>query len=161
MLTMATRARRAPALTYLACLAVGAPLRAFGADAFFPVGTPGVAWGAAERAKWRAERAIVRSYRDEVLAPLVESPDLGARFIVEQYGALPIDAARYPLFAARTRDWRAGKPCVLVTGGVHGYETSGVLGAAPPPPFLFCSREQRPIVTLSLVGFYLSNEARS
>ncbi|HET8940974.1 MAG TPA: M14 family metallocarboxypeptidase, partial [Rudaea sp.] len=34
-----------------------------------------------------------------------------------------------PLFVLRSRDWRDAVPCMLVTGGVHGYETSGVMGA--------------------------------
>jgi predicted deacylase len=49
--------------------------------------------------------------------------------IVEQYGSLPHDPDRYPLFAVKTRDWQPDKPHILVTGGVHGYETSGVQGA--------------------------------
>ena len=43
------------------------------------------------------------------------------------YGRLGL--GRYPLLAVRSRDWQAGRPVVLVTGGVHGYETSGVQGA--------------------------------
>ena len=39
------------------------------------------------------------------------------------------DPARFPLFAAFSKNWDESKPCVLVTGGVHGYETSGVQGA--------------------------------
>ena len=31
--------------------------------------------------------------------------------------------------AVLSKDWDAAKPSVLVTGGVHGYETSGVQGA--------------------------------
>ena len=49
-----------------------------------------------------------------------------------RYGALPYDDAdpdRYPLFAVKTKGWSVDKPSVLVTGGVHGYETSGVQGA--------------------------------
>ena len=49
-----------------------------------------------------------------------------------RYGALPYDDAdadRYPLYAVKTKEWSADKPSVLVTGGVHGYETSGVQGA--------------------------------
>lgn len=37
--------------------------------------------------------------------------------------------ARYPLFAVRNRTWNPDRPVVVVTGGVHGYETSGVQGA--------------------------------
>lgn len=46
-----------------------------------------------------------------------------------QYGALSVDAARYPLVAVTSHDWDPNLPSVLVTGGVHGYETSGVQGA--------------------------------
>ena len=55
-----------------------------------------------------------------------------------------LDAERYPLFAVKTKDWAADKPHLLVTGGVHGYETSGVQGAllflqVPPCGCLCCS----------------------
>jgi hypothetical protein len=36
---------------------------------------------------------------------------------------------RFALMALRSRNWQPDLPCVLVTGGVHGYETSGVHGA--------------------------------
>ncbi len=88
------------------------------------------AWGDAERAAWLVRANVLRrgptAYRDEVLAK-VEA--LKATFDVEQYGALSQDPARYPLFAIKTRNWDAAKPYVLITGGVHGYETSGVQGA--------------------------------
>jgi hypothetical protein len=48
---------------------------------------------------------------------------------VRDYGALTVNPALYPLKAALSRNWDAAKPTVLVTGGVHGYETSGVQGA--------------------------------
>jgi len=79
-----------------------------------------------EKAEWFASRSVKRSYKDEVLVKILE---LNKRFMVEQYGALPLDKERYPLFAVRTQHWDSSKPYVLVTGGVHGYETSGVQGA--------------------------------
>jgi hypothetical protein len=118
-------------------LAPGAALAAATASSsphFYPVGTAGKAWGDAERAQWLALVGTPqRSYADEVLAAL---EPLKERFDVEQYGALSMDAARYPLFCVKTRGFDAanGKPCVLVTGGVHGYEASGVQGA-----LLFCA----------------------
>ena len=112
-------ARRGP--TALAAAALSS------AAAAYPIGTVGVKWGAAEREQWRESRAIVRSYQSEVVEK-VKALDNG-RFVVEQYGALSQDASRYPLFSVRSKDWSADKPCVLVTGGVHGYETSGVQGA--------------------------------
>jgi hypothetical protein len=92
----------------------------------YSIGTPGQPWGDAEKAEWLASISGNRSYKDEVVAKIDELKD---RFDVEQYGALPMDKERYPLYAVKTRQWDSGKPYVLVTGGVHGYETSGVQGA--------------------------------
>lgn len=47
-------------------------------------------------------------------------------FDVEQYGALSMDEDRYPLFCLKTKFWAEDKMNLFVTGGVHGYETSGV-----------------------------------
>ena len=96
---------------------------------FYRFGKPGVPWGDEERAAWVADVGTVkRSYAEEVLAKL---DALREKFDVEQYGALSHNPERYPLFCIKTRgfDPKNGKPCVLVTGGVHGYETSGVQGA--------------------------------
>ena len=92
----------------------------------FPVGVPGRAWGSAEVAEWRSRQVRKRSYMDDVLT-VVER--LGARFDVMEYGRLDYAPRSYPLFALRSHDWDDARPCALVTGGVHGYETSGVHGA--------------------------------
>ncbi|MFM2582452.1 M14 family metallopeptidase [Vibrio campbellii] len=92
----------------------------------YPIGTPGQSWGEAERKAWCEQRDVKRSYQDEVVTKI---DALRERFDVEQYGALSYDEARFPLFCIKTRNWDAAKPVVLVTGGVHGYETSGVHGA--------------------------------
>ena len=93
----------------------------------YPIGTPGQPWGSAEKAEWRARQRKQRSYADEVVSKIDALRD---RFGVTQYGELDYAAdGRYPLFAIRNRDWDDGLPVMLVTGGVHGYETSGVHGA--------------------------------
>jgi hypothetical protein len=92
----------------------------------YPIGTPGIPWGDAEKTEWRAGQARKRSYADEVVGVVERLRD---RFDVEQYGQLDYGDDSYPLFAIRSRDWRDDLPVVLVTGGVHGYETSGVHGA--------------------------------
>lgn len=92
----------------------------------YPIGTPGQPWGEAERKAWCEQRDVKRSYQEEVVTKI---DALRERFNVEQYGALSYDEARFPLFCIKTRNWDAAKPVVLVTGGVHGYETSGVHGA--------------------------------
>jgi len=92
----------------------------------YPIGTPGVPWGPAEKAAWLARQSRKRSYQDDVLSA---RPRLASRYDVVEYGRLDFDPQRYPLVAYRTRSWQADLPVVLVTGGVHGYETSGVHGA--------------------------------
>ena len=93
---------------------------------FYPLGTPGQPWGPAERAQWRARQLRQRSYADDVLA-VVER--LRERFDVETYGEVVYGDEHFALRAIRSRHWNAALPTVLVTGGVHGYETSGVHGA--------------------------------
>jgi len=95
-------------------------------DSFYPVGTPGQPWGEAEKRQWLARQRKQRSYADEV-ASVIES--LRGDFDVSIYGELDYPPERYPLYALRSRDWNEGLPTALVTGGVHGYETSGVQGA--------------------------------
>jgi len=92
----------------------------------YPIGTPGRPWDAAEVAAWQARQIRRRSYQADVLS-VIET--LRARYDVEQYGRLDHDPDRYPLFCIKSRGWWDELPWVLVTGGVHGYETSGVLGA--------------------------------
>jgi hypothetical protein len=96
----------------------------------YPIGTPGTPWDAAERATWLARQQRQRSHADEVLAPLHAALPAAAELL--PYGELDyrrLGLPAYPLLAVRSRDWQANRPVVLVTGGVHGYETSGVQGA--------------------------------
>ena len=93
----------------------------------YPIGTPGQPWGDAEKAQWRATQRKRRSYADEVDARIDALRD---RFDVSTYGTLDYGAdGSYPLHALRFRDRDETLPVALVTGGVHGYETSGVHGA--------------------------------
>lgn len=93
---------------------------------FYPIGTLDQAWGEAELAQWRARQVRQRSYADDVLSCIDR---LRERFDVSAYGEVAYAGERFPLFAIQSKDWQATLPCVLVTGGVHGYETSGVHGA--------------------------------
>lgn len=95
-------------------------------QAQYPIGTPGQPWGAEERALWRAQQQIKRSYHDEVEAPLQQ---LAGKFELFQYGELNYPEGNYHLWGAQSHAWNEHLPTVLVTGGVHGYETSGVQGA--------------------------------
>ncbi|MGH8041320.1 MAG: M14 family metallopeptidase [Rudaea sp.] len=92
----------------------------------YPIGTPGHPWGDTEKNAWRARQHKQRSYATQVVGAVDR---LRAQWDVVQYGQLDYPPDRYPLFALRSGNWREDLPIVLVTGGVHGYETSGVQGA--------------------------------
>ncbi|MET0231092.1 MAG: M14 family metallocarboxypeptidase [Rhodanobacteraceae bacterium] len=92
----------------------------------YPIGSPGHPWGPAEKAEWRSRQPRRRRYDADVL-PVLDR--LREHFDIETYGRLEYPPESYDLFAIRSRAWRDDLPCALVTGGVHGYETSGVLGA--------------------------------
>lgn len=92
----------------------------------YPIGTPGQPWGDAETAEWRSRQPRRRSYAEDVVGAIDR---LRGRFDVVEYGRLEYGDDSYPLLAVRSRDWNDDLPVVLVTGGVHGYETSGVHGA--------------------------------
>lgn len=93
---------------------------------FYPIGTPGLPWGAAELAQWRARQRRQRSCVEDVQCR-VEA--LRHRFDVHSYGTVTYGDECFELLCVRSRNWVRNRPVVLVTGGVHGYETSGVLGA--------------------------------
>ena len=82
--------------------------------------------GESERSTWLAKQTIKRSYAEEVIARLDPLKD---NFELEQYGALSYSPEQYPLFTLKSRQWDHDKATILITGGVHGYETSGVQGA--------------------------------
>ena len=95
-------------------------------EGFHAIGTPGQPWGDAEKTEWLARQSRKRSYEADVLSVIER---MRPRFHVMQYGQVEYGPDSYPLFAIRSRAWSDGLPCALVTGGVHGYETSGVHGA--------------------------------
>jgi hypothetical protein len=92
----------------------------------YPIGTAGSPWTEAEKHTWKKQQQCVRSYRNEVLEKLYALSD---KMTLVHYGALPQNPQRYPLFALSTCSPKPSLPTVLITGGVHGYETSGVQGA--------------------------------
>ena len=92
----------------------------------YPIGTAGKKWGENEKAEWLAVQNIKRSYSEEVLTKLEA---LKVHFDIEQYGALSYSPDRYPLYLVKPRTIDPEKANILITGGVHGYETSGVQGA--------------------------------
>lgn len=94
--------------------------------ASFPIGAPGVPWGAAERAQWRAS---ITKRRDAAADVTTVVQRLASQFEVITYGALEYGDFASPLFLLKSRAWNDAQPLAMVTGGVHGYETSGVAGA--------------------------------
>ncbi|MCG7546938.1 M14 family metallocarboxypeptidase [Pseudoalteromonas sp. Of7M-16] len=92
----------------------------------YPIGTAGTPWGEAEKSIWLESQSIKRSYSELVLA---EIEGLSELCDIEEYGTLDYQSRTYPLLAIRNKNANTALPTILVTGGVHGYETSGVMGA--------------------------------
>ena len=69
----------------------------------YPIDTAGVAWGEPERKAWLARQTLQRSYVDDVLTVIDR---LRAAWTVIEYGRLPHDPGRYPLFALKFRPMR-------------------------------------------------------
>lgn len=90
------------------------------------IGVAGQPWGAPEKARWQALQQVQRSYADEVVTRIQA---LAGKWQVQCYGQLDYGDGQYRLLALRSQPWRQDLPVALVTGGVHGYETSGVHGA--------------------------------
>ncbi|CAJ1934027.1 unnamed protein product [Cylindrotheca closterium] len=108
---------------------------------FYPIGTPGKPWEEADCKAWKEQAKVQRSYQKEVVDKLQLVKDEAKYkdqdwFEIKHYGALSHDPSRYPLVAIQSKEFDIDKPFVLVTGGVHGYETSGVQGA-----IAFCQSE--------------------
>jgi hypothetical protein len=83
-------------------------------------------WGELEKLNWFKSQSIKRNYKTDVLDKI---ENFDSRFMLVEYGRLSIDPDRYPLFLVHTKNVDRSKPTVLITGGVHGYETSGITGA--------------------------------
>jgi hypothetical protein len=85
-----------------------------------------IPWGLAEKEAWFKEQTIKRSYKEEVVPKILKLKD---QFDISSYGALSIDPDKYPVYFLKSKKFDPKKKTVLITGGVHGYETSGVHGA--------------------------------
>jgi len=99
----------------------------------YSIGTFGEPWTEQNKIQWLSAQQTKRSYFELVL-PLMAQIDNQQGLTLAQYGELSYHdigdtSNTYPLYAFKSSDWRDGQPTVLVTGGVHGYETSGVFGA--------------------------------
>ena len=121
----------------------------------YPIGKPGQVWGEEEKSLWLNKQVIQRSYAEQVLALILDSASISANtadpmettatqsnahpeitsalelvhYNTLAYNTLHQGASDYPVYLFKSRHWDETKPNVLITGGVHGYETSGVQGA--------------------------------
>lgn len=103
-------------------------------------------WGETEKLEWLSKQTFQRSYQDQVLARIEKLKEAGGNIKIKSYGNLSLQnrdelaingatlsgedyKKRYPLYYAEVGDITDGKPNIIVTGGTHGYEESGVYGA--------------------------------
>ncbi len=83
-------------------------------------------WGTLEKEEWYKQQTIKRSYLNEVVSKIEL---LSSEFEIFQYANLSINPRHYPLYLLKSKNFSPTKKTILITGGVHGYETSGVFGA--------------------------------
>lgn len=103
-------------------------------------------WKEADKLAWLSKQTFQRSYSQQVLSRIEKLKQAGGNIKIQSYGnlnlqnrdQLVIDGAtlsseeyktRYPLYYAEVGDITDGKPNIIITGGTHGYEESGVYGA--------------------------------
>lgn len=106
-------------------------------DEAYAIGTLGQPWQESEKKQWLNAQSIKRSYFEQVVEKaqdIATQPALNQFLDLIQYNELAYKnvingASDYPLLAFKSKHWDDEKSTVLVTGGVHGYETSGVHGA--------------------------------
>lgn len=83
-------------------------------------------WNQKDKDNWFKEQTIKRSYLEEVVSKIEKFKN---QFDIIQYGALSLNPEKYPVFLIKSKKFDSKKKTILITGGVHGYETSGVHGA--------------------------------
>lgn len=83
-------------------------------------------WNKADKETWFKKQSIKRSYLNEVVTKI---QTLKTNVDISSYGSLSLNPDLYPLYLLKSKNFDISKKTILITGGVHGYETSGVHGA--------------------------------
>jgi hypothetical protein len=96
----------------------------------YPIGTSGQPWTSTEKLAWYQAQTVKRSYQNTVVNKLKSIHQTLSDVVeLKSYGSLSYAPDVYQLWLFMSKQWQQDKPTILVTGGVHGYETSGVFGA--------------------------------
>lgn len=95
-------------------------------DTLYPIGTPNKPWNDSDKAAWLQLQQKKRDYNQLVVSKITQPNEF---LDVEQYGELNYSPLSFALYLFKSKNWQSDRPTVLITGGVHGYETSGVMGA--------------------------------
>lgn len=96
----------------------------------YPIGQVGVPWSDEDKLNWLNNQNKKRDYQELVLKPCQDLAEQFPEILkLKPYGKLHYQQQEFELVYFTNSQWQNDKPWVLVTGGVHGYETSGVLGA--------------------------------
>ena len=102
-------------------------------------------WQESDKLEWLSQQTFQRSYETQVLTR-IEKLKQDDKLKIKSYGSLSLQGRselaingatlsaeeytnRYPLYYAEVGDLTNGKPNIIITGGTHGYEESGVYGA--------------------------------
>lgn len=85
-----------------------------------------MSWTQKDKELWFSRQKTQRSYNNDVISKI---RPLEKTFHVQSYGSIDVEKDNYELYMITSRLFGTSKKTVLITGGVHGYETSGVHGA--------------------------------
>ncbi len=91
----------------------------------YTIGMTGKKWATKEKQEWLSLQVKKRDYFIDIVTKINL---LSKKFDVIEYGKLKYNT-EFPLYALKTKNWHDSKKIILITGGVHGYESSGVHGA--------------------------------
>ncbi len=87
----------------------------------------GKEWSSQKRLHWYFDmvaKGCVRDYQKDIVSRLHDLPQDTMKLV--KYGHLTENGSRYPLYYVQIGNPKNGKPNILYTAGVHGYEPSAI-----------------------------------
>ncbi len=83
-------------------------------------------WSTSQIASWynKMQKQEGRDYYRDIVSRLKRLPS--NTHLLERYGSVDPNRGKYPLYCVTAGNVLNGNPNILITGGVHGYEPSGI-----------------------------------
>ncbi len=85
-------------------------------------------WKSEHVEAWRKPLKLVRDYKKNIVQR-IKGESISQNFTSHEYGRLSHNPDKFPLFYLKSKNWDDDKPSILIVGGVHGYEPSGIFAS--------------------------------